>query len=424
MEKIRQNHSGSLKSGFKHDCQDHQILDLLQKEAEREEQTISLIASENYAPKAVLDSLASVLTNKYAEGYPGKRYYGGCQIIDQVEMLAQERCKQLFGAEHVNVQPHAGSQANMAVYFAALNPGDTILGMSLSEGGHLTHGYKINFSGKLFKSVSYALDKETEQLDFEQIRKLAHEHKPKMIIAGASAYSRAIDFAQFSQIANEVGAYFMADIAHIAGMVATGLHQSPVPYADFVTSTTHKTLRGPRGGLVMSKAMHATALDRATMPGMQGGPLMHVIAAKAIAFGLALQPSFKEYQAQVLKNARTLAQAFKDLGYRIVSGGTDNHLFIIDLRNHTITGKEAEQTLEKVNIIANRNCIPFDPQSPLITSGIRVGTPALTTRGMGPEEMYQIADLIHDALQNRNSDAYLAQIRHEIKQLCANFPIY
>lgn len=403
---------------------DSEIFAVVTQEAKREEQTLNLIASENYVPKVILEASASVLTNKYAEGYPGKRYYGGCHIVDKAEILAQERCKELFGAEHVNVQPHAGSQANMAVYFSSLNPGDTILGMSLSEGGHLTHGHHVNFSGKIFKSVSYTVNKETEQLDFDQIRILAHQHKPKIIIAGASAYSRTIDFEKFAQIAKEVNALFMADIAHIAGLIAAKLHPSPIESADFVTSTTHKTLRGPRGGLIMCKKQYATQIDKATMPGMQGGPLMHVIAAKAVAFKLALAPDFALYQQQIIKNAQALSKAFSELGYRIVSGGTDNHLMVLDLRSKNINGKQAEQILDQVHIVLNRNCIPFDPQPALLTSGIRIGTPALTTRGMKEEDMHQVALLIHDALEHHESVQHMSAIKKEVKKLCAQFPIY
>ena len=403
---------------------DPAIFDVISKEAKREEQTLNLIASENYVPKIILEATASVLTNKYAEGYPGKRYYGGCSIVDIAETLAQERCKQLFGAQHVNVQPHAGSQANMAVYFSCLNPGDTILGMSLSEGGHLTHGHHVNFSGKIFKSVSYTVDPDTEQLDFDQIRALAHQHKPKLIIAGASAYSRIIDFEKFAEIAKEVNALFMADIAHIAGLIAAHLHPTPIQCADFVTSTTHKTLRGPRGGLIMCKKEYAQQLDKATMPGMQGGPLMHAIAAKAVAFKLALEPEFAQYQQQIIKNAAALASAFKELGYRIVSGGTDNHLMVLDLRSKKLNGKQAEQILDQVNIVLNRNCIPFDPQPALLTSGIRLGTPALTTRGMKEEHMYNIATLIHNALMHHESIPHMNAIRKEVRKLCTQFPIY
>lgn len=403
---------------------DPKLASLLAQERDRQEKTLNLIASENYAPQAVLQATGTVLTNKYAEGYPGKRYYGGCQIVDKVEELAIERCKLLFGADHANVQPHAGSQANMAVYLAMLNPGDTILGMSLTEGGHLTHGHQASFSGKLFKAVHYTLNPDTELIDFEQIERLAEKHRPRMIIAGASAYSRTIDFTRFAEIAKKYNALFLADIAHIAGLIATDLHPSPINLADFVTSTTHKTLRGPRGGLIMCRNEYASIIDKTTMPGMQGGPLMHTIAAKAAAFHLALQPSFRTYQAQVKKNAETLAQAFKNAGYRIVSGGTDNHLFVIDLRAQGISGKQAEQILEQLNIVVNRNCIPFDPQPAWITSGIRIGTPALTTRGMKEAQMIEVAQLIHDALHYHQNDAYQAAIKKQVEKLCATFPIY
>lgn len=403
---------------------DPELYEIMQEEARREEQTLTLIASENYAPRAVLEAAGSVLTNKYAEGYPGRRYYGGCSVVDKAEILAQDRCKELFGAEHVNVQPHSGSQANMAVYFATLNPGDTILGMSLTEGGHLTHGHQVNFSGKLFNSVHYTLNKDTEQLDFNQIRSLAHQHKPRIIIAGASAYSRTIDFAQFAQIAKEVNALFLADIAHIAGLIAAKIHPSPIKYADFVTSTTHKTLRGPRGGLIMCSKQHAQAIDKATMPGMQGGPLMHAIAAKAVGFKLALQPEFAFYQQQIVHNAAAMADEFKQLGYRIVSGGTDNHLFVLDLRSHNLNGKQAEQILDSIGIIVNRNCIPFDPHPAWLTSGIRIGTPALTTRRMTEKEVRAIAHLIDDALKNYESTTHLNSIKKEVRKWCTQFPIY
>jgi glycine hydroxymethyltransferase len=403
---------------------DPKLASLLAQERDRQEKTLNLIASENYAPQAVLQATGTVLTNKYAEGYPGKRYYGGCQIVDKVEELAIERCKLLFGADHANVQPHAGSQANMAVYLAMLNPGDTILGMSLTEGGHLTHGHPVNFSGKLFKAVHYTLNPDTELIDFEQIERLAEKHRPRMIIAGASAYSRTIDFARFAEIAKKYNALFLADIAHIAGLVATNLHPSPVGLADFVTSTTHKTLRGPRGGLILSSAGYGSVIDKATMPGMQGGPLMHTIAAKAAAFHLALQPEFKQYQLQVIRNAQALAQAFKQLGYRIVSGGTDNHLLVLDLRIQGINGKQAEQVLERLNIVVNRNCIPFDPQPAWITSGIRIGTPALTTRGLKEPQMIEVAQLIHDALHYHQNDVYQTAIKKQVEKLCATFPIY
>jgi glycine hydroxymethyltransferase len=403
---------------------DPKIARLIEQEKERQEHCIDLIASENYAPLAVLQAAGSVLTNKYAEGYPGKRYYGGCQVVDAVEQLAIDRCKQLFGAEHANVQPHAGSQANMAAYFAVLNPGDTILGMSLAEGGHLTHGHAVNFSGKIFKSVQYTVNKETELIDFEQIRQLAEQHKPKLIIAGASAYSRIIDFAQFAEIAKSVGAYFMADIAHIAGLIAAKLHPSPVPVADLVTSTTHKTLRGPRGGLALCTQALAQKLDRAIMPGLQGGPFMNVIAAKAVCFALVSRPEFVEYQQQVISNAKAMAQAFIDLGYRIVSGGTDNHLFVLDLRNKKLTGKLAQEVLERVGIIVSRSTVPFDTESPFITSGIRIGTPAITTRGMQESTAVEIVHLIDAALQHKDNESRLNEIKQRVHKLCKEFSVY
>lgn len=395
---------------------DQEIFNALHQEEQRQMSQINLIASENYASQAVLSASGSVLTNKYAEGYPGKRYYAGCDIIDTVELLAIKRCKQLFNAEHANVQPHAGSQANMAVYFSILKPGDTILGMSLAEGGHLTHGHGVNFSGSLYKSVSYGVDKESELIDYEALARLADEHKPKLIIAGASAYSRIIDFARIAQIAKEVKAYFMADIAHIAGLVATHLHPTPVAYADFVTSTTHKTLRGPRGGLIMCKADYAQSIDRAIMPGMQGGPFMNIIAAKAVAFQEALQPSFITYQKQTIANAQTMAQTLQEMGYRIVTGGTDNHLFIVDLRSKNITGKAAEIALEKAGITVSRSCIPNDPQKPGITSGIRIGTPALTTRGIiKKEDIQEIAQLIDDVIKNPEDETLLQSINQQVE---------
>ncbi|MEX0940388.1 MAG: serine hydroxymethyltransferase [Candidatus Babeliales bacterium] len=403
---------------------DTDIFSLIQLEQTRQETTLDLIASENYTSLAVMEATGSVLTNKYAEGYPGKRYYGGCEFVDKVELLAQERCKEIFHAEHVNVQPHAGSQANMAVYFAALNFGDTIMGMSLAEGGHLTHGHKVNFSGKLYSSIQYTVNRQTELLDYDEIEKLAEQYKPKLIIAGASAYSRAIDFARFKKIAKQVGAYLMADIAHIAGLVATGLHENPFPHAEFVTSTTHKTLRGPRGGLIMCKRDFAQKIDAAVMPGLQGGPFMQVIAGKAVAFKQALEPEFKDYQKQVLANAKIMAKTFQELGYRIVSGGTDTHLFIIDLRNQRITGKLAEQILERVGISVSRSCIPFDLEQAWVTSGIRVGSPAISTRGIKENEAIQIVHFMHEALEHRDDDLWLDKIRKEVKTLCARHPIY
>jgi glycine hydroxymethyltransferase len=399
------------------------IFQMIEREKQRQDDTINLIASENYASDAVMEATGSVLTNKYAEGYAGKRYYPGCAVIDEVELLAIERCKDLFHAEHANVQPHSGSQANMAVYFSLLQPGDTILGMSLSSGGHLTHGHGVNFSGTLFKSIQYTVNQETECLDYNDIEKLAQECQPKLIISGASAYSRTIDFERLAAIAQSVNALLLADIAHIAGLVAAGLHPSPINYADFTTSTTHKTLRGPRGGLIMTSAAHAAKIDRAIMPGMQGGPLMNTIAAKAVAFHEALQPSFIEYQKQILINAKVMADELINLGYRIVAGGTDNHLFIVDLRSKNITGLKAEIALEKAGITVTRSCIPFDPEKPWITSGIRIGTPAITTRGMQLESAIQIAHLIDDVIRHHDNDVVLNAIKVKVRSLCAEFPI-
>ena len=402
---------------------DPQIFNMVQKEQERQENTINLIASENYTSQAVMQATGSVLTNKYAEGYAGKRYYPGCAVIDQVELLAIERCKQLFNVEHANVQAHSGSQANMAVYFSLLKPGDTILGMSLSSGGHLTHGHGVNFSGTLFKSVQYTVDKETEQLDYDAIAQLAHEHKPKLIITGASAYSRTIDFERLAAIAHEIGAYMLADIAHIAGLVATGLHPSPVHCADFVTSTTHKTLRGPRGGLIMTHSKHADIIDRSIMPGMQGGPLMNTIAAKAVAFHEALQPDFTTYQKQIIINAKAMANELTMLGYRIVAGGTDTHLFVVDLRSKNITGRKAEVALETAGITVTRSCIPFDPEKPWVTSGIRIGTPAITTRGMQETTCREIVHLIDAAIKHHDNDTILKAIKIKVNSICAQYPI-
>ncbi len=403
---------------------DREVLHLIKAEYQREEKSINLIASENYTSTNVLNAAGSILTNKYAEGYPGKRYYAGCEIADKIEELAQLRCKKLFGAEHVNVQPHAGSQANMAVYMSTLNPGDTILGMGLAEGGHLTHGHAINFSAQFYNAVQYGLDSETEQLNYDTIEKLAHQHKPKLIIAGASAYSHTSDFERFAAIAKNTGARLLADIAHIAGLVAAGLHPSPIGHADFITSTTHKTLRGPRAGIAMCKSEHASKLDKAVMPGMQGGPFMHVIAAKAVCFYEALQPTFNTYQQQVLKNAQAMARAFQELGYRIVSGGTENHLFIVDLRTKNITGKTAETTLEQAGIMVNRNCIPQDPQKPWVTSGIRIGTPAITTRGIKEDTAVKIVSLIDECLLSHTNSSKLNSIKIEILKLCNLYPIY
>ncbi len=403
---------------------DPTVATIIDHEAERLEKTINLIASENYTWPAVMEASGSVLTNKYAEGYPGRRYYGGCTYVDEVEDVARQRCAQLFGAEHVNVQPHAGSQANMAVYFAALKPGDTILGMNLAAGGHLTHGYPINFSGTFYKYVNYGVNRDTEALDYDEIQKLAVEHRPKIIVCGASAYSQIIDFEKFAAIARSIDAFLLADIAHIAGPIAAGLHPSPIAHADFVSSTTHKTLRGPRGGLVMCKEPYAQQLDKAVMPGLQGGPLMQQIGAKAVGFLYALQPEFKTYQKQILENAQTMAEAFTDLGYRIVSGSTKNHLMVIDLRAQNITGKEAEELLGSIGITLNRNCIPFDPQKPLITSGIRIGTPAITTRGFKKQEAQEVVHIIHEALHKRTDLHALNVLAERVQQLCAAHPIY
>lgn len=400
------------------------IAHLINQERDRQEHEIDLIASENYASDAVLQATGSVLTNKYAEGYPGKRYYGGCGVIDVVERIAIERAQRLFNAEYVNVQPHSGSSANTAVFLALLNPGDTIMGMSLSEGGHLTHGHPVNISGKVYKSIQYGVDKYTHTLNYDMIEALAQEHKPRLIIAGASAYCRTIDFERFAQIARSVNAYFMADIAHIAGLIAAGLHPSPVPYADVVTTTTHKTLRGPRGGMIMAKAAHAQALDRAIMPGSQGGPLMHVIAAKAVAFEQALNPSFALYQRMIVANAQALAYELSLKGYNIVTGGTDTHLFIVDLTSQNITGKDAEKALEMAGIAVSKSCIPFDVQKPHITSGIRIGTPAITTRGMLPEHASIIAGLIDQVLKDLNNPNNLESVKHIVKEWCLQHPIY
>jgi glycine hydroxymethyltransferase len=403
---------------------DQEIYSLVELENYRQETEIDLIASENYAPKEVLEATGSVLTNKYAEGYPGKRYYGGCQYVDKIETIAIERCKKLFSAEHANVQPHAGSQANMAAYFAVLNPGDTILGMSLAEGGHLTHGHAVNFSGKFYRAVQYKVNRENELLDYEEIYKLAEEYKPKLIIAGASAYSRTIDFKKLSEIAIAVDSLLMADIAHIAGLIAAGLHPNPFPHADIVTSTTHKTLRGPRGGLIMCKQNLAEQIDKAIMPGTQGGPFMHIIAAKAVAFHLAAQSEFVDYQKQVIVNAHIMASTFHKLGYRIVAGGTDNHLFVLDMRSKHMNGKIAEAALTKVGITISRSMIPYDPEKPWITSGIRIGTPAITTRGMQEQEVQEIAHLIDEALMHHKDEEKLLAIREKVLQMCEKFPIY
>jgi glycine hydroxymethyltransferase len=403
---------------------DPDIYRAIQEEIEREREKIVLIASENYASAAVLEAQGSVFTNKYAEGYPNKRYYGGCEYADIVENLAIERAKELFGAEHVNVQPHSGSQANMAVYFAFLKPGDAILGMNLSHGGHLSHGASVNFSGMLYKNIPYGINKETGYIDYDEVRRLAVKNKPKMILVGASAYSRTLDFKTFSEIAKEVGAYLTADIAHIAGLVAAGIHPSPVPYADFVTTTTHKTLRGPRGGMIMCRAKYAKAIDKMIFPGIQGGPLVHVIAAKAVALKEALNDGFKEYQKKVIKNAKKLAEELIKRGFRIISGGTDNHLMLVDLANKGITGKEAEEALDKAGVTVNKNAIPYDERPPAITSGMRLGTPCVTTRGMGEEEMVDIAEIIDEVLKNNSDEAKIGGLRQRAGEICKRFPIY
>lgn len=402
--------------------EDKEICELMEKELKRQREGIELIASENFASQAVMEAMGSHLTNKYAEGYPSKRYYGGCEVVDEVEEIARNRAKELFGAEHVNVQPHSGSQANMAVYFTILEPGDTVLGMDLSHGGHLTHGSPVNFSGKLFNFVFYGVDSETETINYENVRELALKHKPKLIVAGASAYSRVIDFEKFKEICDEVGAYFMVDMAHIAGLVASGEHQSPVPYADFVTSTTHKTLRGPRGGLILCKEKYAKALDKNIFPGMQGGPLMHIIAAKAVCFKEALEPAFKTYMKNVVLNCRVLGEELVKYGFKLVSNGTDNHLILVDLTNKDITGKEAENLLDSIGITVNKNTVPNETRSPFVTSGIRIGTAAVTTRGFDVEAMKEIASIINDSIENRNSDLEL--LRERVKSLCAKYPLY
>jgi glycine hydroxymethyltransferase len=402
---------------------DPQVFDAIQKEKDREHDKIVLIASENYVSSAVLEAQGSIFTNKYAEGYPGKRYYGGCEYADIVENLAIERAKKIFGAEHVNVQPHSGSQANMAVYFAVLKPGDKILGMRLNHGGHLSHGASVNFSGVLYKNVAYGVNKDG-YIDYDEVRSLAHAHKPRMIVVGASAYSRVLDFKIFSEIAKETGAYLLADIAHIAGLVAAGLHLSPVPYADFVTTTTHKTLRGPRGGIIMCRAEYAKAIDKMIFPGIQGGPLVHVIAAKAVALGEAMGEDFKRYQEGVIDNARTLAAELMEKGFRIISGGTDNHLMLVDLTTKGITGKDAEDALEKAGISVNKNAIPYDERPPAITSGIRLGTPSITTRGMGTAEMCEIAEVISTVIDKSKEPEIINACAERVRRLCDRFPIY
>ena len=397
---------------------DKEIFDIIMREKKRQKNNLELIASENFVSKSVLEAMGSCLTNKYAEGYPARRYYGGCEYVDEAETLAINRAKEIFGAEHVNVQPHSGAQANMAVYFSVCKPGDTVLGMDLSHGGHLTHGHPINFSGQLFTIVSYGVRKDDNKIDMDELEKIAMTHKPKMIIAGASAYPRFIDFKRFREICDKCGAVLMVDMAHIAGLVAAGLHPSPVPYADFVTTTTHKTLRGPRGGMILCREKYAKEIDKWVFPGCQGGPLMHVIAAKAVAFGEALKPEFKQYSQQVVKNAAALAVAFKAEGFKLVSDGTDNHLMLIDLSPRNLTGKAVEKALDAAGITVNKNTIPFDPQKPMVTSGIRIGTPAVTTRGAKEEHMKAIAAFIKKAVDNLEKPEVLAAIKNEVMQFC------
>ena len=403
---------------------DPQVYAAIQKETERLEGNLELIASENVVSEAVLEAQGCVMTNKYAEGYPGKRYYGGCEFVDEVEALAIARAKQLFGADHANVQPHSGSQANMTVYLAVLKPGDTYLGMNLAHGGHLSMGSPVNFSGFIYNVIPYGVSERSETIDYDELERLAKEHRPKLIVAGASAYPRIIDYARFRQIADQIGALLMVDMAHIAGLVAAGLHPSPVPYADFVTTTTHKTLRGPRGGMVLCKAEHGKTVDSKVFPGMQGGPLMHVIAAKAVALKEALRPEFKVYQQQVVNNAQALARGLMDEGFRLTSDGTDNHLMLVDLRKSELTGKVAQESLDKARITVNRNAVPFDTRSPFVTSGIRIGTPAVTTRGMQENEMQAIAKFISRALSHVNDDAVLRGVADEVAELCKKFPVY
>jgi glycine hydroxymethyltransferase len=404
--------------------QDHELYEAMELEKKRQQEKIELIASENFVSEAVMEAQGSVLTNKYAEGYPGRRYYGGCEYVDIVENLARDRAKAIFGAEHANVQPHSGAQANMAVYFTILELGDTVLGMNLSHGGHLTHGSHVNFSGAQYNFVEYGVDKETHMIDYEDVRQQAITHRPKLIVAGASAYSRIIDFAKFREIADEIGAYLMVDMAHIAGLVAVGLHPNPVPYAHFVTSTTHKTLRGPRGGLILCKEEFAKKIDKSVFPGIQGGPLMHVIASKAVAFGEALQDGFKVYQQQIIDNARYLGECLISEGIDLVSGGTDNHLLLLDMRSLGLTGKVAEKVLDDIGITVNKNTIPFDPESPFVTSGIRIGTAAVTTRGFKEDEMIEIASIIAYTLKNHENEGKLAESAQRVKTLTSGFPLF
>ncbi len=399
---------------------DKTMYDLIEEEKKRQKNHIELIASENFVSEAVMEAAGSVLTNKYAEGYPGRRYYGGCEVVDKVEQLAIDRLKDLFGADHANVQPHSGSNANLGVYFAMLKPGDKVLGMNLSEGGHLTHGSPVNISGSYYDFIDYGVDRDTEEIDYDVVRDIAIKEKPKMIIAGTSAYARKIDFKKFREIADEVGAYLMVDMAHIAGLIAAGLHQSPIEYADFVTTTTHKTLRGPRGGAILCKEKYAKKIDKAIFPGIQGGPLMHIIAAKGVAFKEASGDEFKKYQEQTIKNAKALAEGLKDEGFRIVSGGTDTHLMLIDLRDKNMTGKKAEELLENMGLATNKNTIPNDPESPFVTSGLRLGTPAVTTRGMKEEDMKTIAKIINLTLEEKDEE----EIKKLVEELCTKYPLY
>jgi glycine hydroxymethyltransferase len=403
---------------------DEDVYSAIQKETQRLEGNLELIASENVVSEAVLEAQGCVMTNKYAEGYPGKRYYGGCEFVDEVESLAIARAKELFGADHANVQPHSGTQANMTVYLSVLKPGDSYLGMNLAHGGHLSMGSPVNFSGILYRVIPYGVSEKTETIDYDELEKLAKEHRPRMIIAGASAYPRTIDYVRFRKIADEIGAYLMVDMAHIAGLVAAGIHPSPVPHADFVTTTTHKTLRGPRGGMILCKAAHAKTIDSKVFPGMQGGPLMHVIAAKAVALKEALGPDFKVYQQQIVKNAQALSRSLMSKGFRLTSGGTDNHLMLVDLRKSELTGKVAQETLDKARITVNKNAVPFDTRSPFVTSGIRIGTPAVTSRGMKETEMEAIGDFIATALNRVNDEAALRSIADKVGELCKKFPVY
>lgn len=404
--------------------QDSKLFEAIESEFNRQDKNIELIASENFVSKAILEAQGSILTNKYAEGYPNKRYYGGCEHVDVVEDLARDRLKEIFGAEYVNVQPHSGSQANMGVYFSILEPGDKVLGMNLSHGGHLTHGSPVNFSGTMYEFSEYGVKEDDETIDYDVVMEIAKKEQPKLIIAGASAYSRQIDFAKFREIADEVGAYFMVDMAHIAGLVAAGLHPNPVPHADFVTSTTHKTLRGPRGGIILAKEKYAKSLNKIIFPGIQGGPLMHIIAAKAVAFGEAQQDGFKEYQQQVIKNAQTLAKGLTDGGLRIVSGGTDNHIVLVDVKSFELTGKQAEEALDEIGITVNKNTIPFDTESPFVTSGVRLGTPAMTTRGFKEKEMEKVAELMVETLKRTRDGESLEGIEEQVHALTADFPLY